>query len=123
MHNSISKGDIKTFYLSNNCSTIKDIYSFSRSCVLDTIGELSVQTPNATYFLIQHFCAHLYTRNSKITGRMLTFYICSDYSTIGDVNFLCKSWMQDANGKVHLETRIAVSFQYSIFAHTVQIDM
>ena len=40
------------------------------------------------YFWRQHF-VHTCTRNSKTKGRMLTFYISNDCSTIGDVDFLC----------------------------------
>ena len=34
-----------------------------------------------------------YTRNSNTTGRMLTFYMLNDCSTIGNVCFLCQSWI------------------------------
>ena len=74
------------------------------------------------YFPIQHF-VHTYTRNSKTTGRMLTFYISNDCSTIGDVNFLCYSWVQDMNGELSLQTRTEVSFWQVIFAYTMQLDV
>ena len=38
--NSKTKVVIKTFYLSNNCYNIKDIYSLIYSCIRDAFGEL-----------------------------------------------------------------------------------
>ena len=86
-HNSISKGGIRGVYLSNDCSTIEDIYSLVRAYVR---YDQRVMSPNTehNYFLMQHF-VHTYTRNSITTGRMLMFYISSDCSTIRDVYFLC----------------------------------
>ena len=53
-----------------------------------------VMSPNTerNHLLIQHF-VRTYTRNSKTTGGMPTFYISNDCSTIVDVNFLCQSWL------------------------------
>ena len=39
-NNSITKGGIRTFYLSNDCSTIGDISSLGLSCMRDTISKL-----------------------------------------------------------------------------------
>ena len=43
-HNSKNKGHTSTFYLSHDCSTIGDIYSFGYSCICNAIGELWIQT-------------------------------------------------------------------------------
>ena len=53
----------------------------------DTIGELRVQTRNANTFRYNILCVLTCTHNSKTTGRMLTFHISNDCSTIGDVYF------------------------------------
>ena len=50
MHNSKTKGRIMMFYLSNDCSTIGDIYSLGKSCIQVTISELLVQTRITTTF-------------------------------------------------------------------------
>ena len=38
------------FYLLNDCSSIGDIYSHGYSCMRDMMGELWIQTRNATTF-------------------------------------------------------------------------
>ena len=76
---------VRTFYLSNDCSTIGDIYSLAwvrAVCKIRTMRYASKRTSqplsNATSCV---YC----TRNSKTTGRIWTFYISNDCSTIGDV--------------------------------------
>ena len=50
-HNLKTKGHIRMFYLLNDCSTIKDIYSLGQSCMWDTIDELWIKTCIPTIFL------------------------------------------------------------------------
>ena len=49
-----------------------------------------VMAPNThrNFFPIRHF-VHTYTHSSKTTGYIWMFYKSNDYSTIGDVYFLC----------------------------------
>ena len=62
MHNLKTKGCIRTFYLSNDCSTVGDIYSLDYSYMRDTMGELCIQIRIATNFLYDIF-VRTYTRN------------------------------------------------------------
>ena len=55
-HNSKTKGGIRAFYLSNNCSTMLDIHSLGWSYMLDAIGELGIQTRNTTTFRYTILC-------------------------------------------------------------------
>ena len=46
------------------------------------------------YLFLRRNIVRPYTDNSTTTGHIWMFYILNDYSTIGDVYFLCLSWMQ-----------------------------
>ena len=55
-HNSKTKGCIRTFYLSNNSSTIRGIYSLGYSSMWVTISKLWVQARIATTFRYNILC-------------------------------------------------------------------
>ena len=76
---------------------------------------------HCNHFLRRHF-VRTYTCNSKTTGLTQMFYMSDDCSTIKDVYFLCKSWLQDTNGKLRYQTPITVCFQEAIFPYTVYLD-
>ena len=71
-------------------------------------GIMNLKTP-CNFFSIQHF-VRTYMHDSKTTDSMWTYYISNDCSIIGDVYFLCWSWMQDMIGELELQTCITVSF-------------
>ena len=56
MHNWKTKGRIRPFYVSNDCSTIEDIYSLGCSCIRINIAELWVQTCITTTFQYNILC-------------------------------------------------------------------
>ena len=107
-HNLKTKGRIRMFYLSNDHSTIRDISIPWVRAVND--GRLMDPNMQRYYLLIQQFVC-TYTRNSKSTGCIWTFYTSNDCFTIGDVYFLCQSWIQNRNGKLWLQTCITVSIR------------
>ena len=55
-HDSKTKGHIRTFYLSNNFSSIGDTCHLGQSCVRDTIVKLWIQTCIATTFWCDVLC-------------------------------------------------------------------
>ena len=81
------------------------------------MGDLWNQTRIASTFEYDIFGVLAYTRNSKTTSRMRMFYKSHDCSAIRDVYFLCYSWMRDANGDLHCQTRIEISFVQAICAY------
>ena len=56
-----TEGRIKTFYLSNNCSTIGDIYSLSLKCMLEIGPNVHIYT-----FYVKFMRQHLLTAESKL---------------------------------------------------------
>ena len=62
---------------------------------------------------ISHF-ALIYTYSAKTTGRITTFYLSNDCSTIGEVYFFSYSCMWDTIGELWLQTRITVSFRHNV---------
>ena len=73
MHNSKTKGRVRMVYLSNDCSTIGDMYSFGQSCMWDTISELWILTPIAITFRYGILCVHtLVTRKLQVVCRCST---------------------------------------------------
>ena len=83
MHNSKSILLLRTIQTPNECTTIRNLR-----------------------FLVIAACG----LRSTSTGRVRTFYISNDCSTIGDAYFRCWSWMRNVNDELHLQTRITVSF-------------
>ena len=55
-HNLKTKGRIRTFYLSNNWSTIKDNYSVGYSCIRVAIWQIMDPNTHRNHFLIQVLC-------------------------------------------------------------------
>ena len=64
-------------------------------------------------FPICHFVRN-YTHNSKTKGRMRTFYLSNNCSTIGHINSLGESCMQDTIGELYIQNRITTTFRYNI---------
>ena len=56
MCNSKTKDRIRMLYLTNNCSTVRDIYFLGLNCMQDTTGELWIQTRIATSFQSDILC-------------------------------------------------------------------
>ena len=77
MPNSKTKHRIRTFYLSNDNSTIEDIYFLGYSCMRDTIDELWFQARIATFFRYD-ICAYLH---ALITPKLQVVYGRSTYRT------------------------------------------
>ena len=74
MHNLKTKGRIRMFYLSNNCSTIGDVYSLSQSCMQDRNGKLWIRTCITNIF--QHYILYvltLITRKVQFVCRSSTY--------------------------------------------------
>ena len=55
-HNLKTKGRIRMLYLTNDCSTIGEIYFLGYNCMRDTIGKLWIQTRIATSFQYDILC-------------------------------------------------------------------
>ena len=74
-HNLKAKGHIWTFYLSNDCSTIENIYYVSQSCMWDMIDELWIKTRMLTIFLYNILCMLiLVTRKLQVVCRCSTYW-------------------------------------------------
>ena len=71
--------------------------------------------PNAfrVYFPIRHFVCN-YTHNSKSKGRIATFYLANDCSTIVDIYSLGQSCIRDTIGELWIQIPIAANFGYDI---------
>ena len=50
---------------------------------------------------------HTYSSNLKTTWCIHALYVLNDCSTVGDICFLCYSWMRDKAGELWLQTLIA----------------
>ena len=76
-YNSKTKGHIKTFYLSNYCSTVGDIYPLHYSCMRDThctIGDLWNQTRIMSTFGYDILCLlTLVTRKLQVVCGSFTY--------------------------------------------------
>ena len=92
MHNSKNKGHIRPFYLSNDCSTVEDIYSLGYSCMWINIAELWVQTRITTTFRydilcvltlvtqkLQVICGHSTYRMTAILSEMSIFCVRAEF--------------------------------------------
>ena len=91
--NSKTNGCIRTFYLSNDCCTISDIYSLGQSCMRDMIGKVWIQTRNTTtyrYILciltlvtqkIQVICRRCTYRMTAILLEISIFFVRAGYET------------------------------------------
>ena len=67
MHKLKTECHIRIFYLSNDCFTIRDIYSLGWSCMWVTIGKLWIQTRIATTFRYDILCVlTLVTRQLQV---------------------------------------------------------
>ena len=88
MHSSKTKRHIRTLYLSNDCSTIEDISIFWVRTVCE-IRQASYESKHALQPLSDMTFVHTYTHNSKTTGRIQTFCVSNECSTMGDVYSLC----------------------------------
>ena len=111
IHNLKTEGRIKTFYLSNDCSTIRDIYSLGYSCMHNTMGELWIQTHITTtfwYILCALTCTLIHvTQTIQVICRHSTYWTTA---VLSKVSFLWKSWMQDMNSKLRPQTCIKVFY-------------
>ena len=82
-----NKRCIRTFYLSNDCSTIGNIYFLVYSCIPDTIGELWLQTRITIAFWCDILCAL-----TLITAKLQVVYGRSTYRTtplLSEMSILC----------------------------------
>ena len=82
MHNSKTVWCIQTIYTPNNCSTIRDFPFLSwTACKLRSASYGSKHASHI--FSICHF-VQTYSHNLKTKGRIRTFYLSNDCSTIED---------------------------------------
>ena len=92
MHNSKTKARIRLFYLSNDCSTIRDIYSLGYSCIWINISKLWVQTRITNTFQydilcvftlvtqkLQVICGHSTYRMTAILSKMSIFCVRAEF--------------------------------------------
>ena len=86
--NSITKDGIRMFQF-QTIALLSEISILLVRAVCEIQSAVNESKHGTNHFLRRHF-VRPYTRNSKTTGRMLTFYIQNDWSTIGDVYFLCQ---------------------------------
>ena len=76
MHNPKTKGCIRVFYLTNNRSTVRDIYLLGQRCMRDTISELWIQTCITGSFQCVILCIlTLTTRKLQVTHVDVLLYI------------------------------------------------
>ena len=86
MHNLKAIGHIRTIYISNDCSTIADVYFQVQSYMQDMTGKLWLHTTHHSLFPIRHFVdTYMYMYNLKTTHCIWMFCISNDCSTIGDI--------------------------------------
>ena len=102
----------RTFYLSNDCSTIGHIYSLGWSCMWDPISELRIQTRKAISFPYDIlFILALVTRKVH-PDCIWTFYMSRECSTIVHVYFFVRAghgiWMETYVSKAHCR----LSYEY-----------
>ena len=108
------------------CSTHRKIALLSKMSILLELRatyEWWVMDPNrhCNHFPVQHFVCP-YTCNSKTTGRMQTFYILNDFSTIGDVYFSVLELNARYKWQGTPSNKHPVSFLWAIFAYTMYLD-
>ena len=78
---------VYTFYLSNNCSTMGDIYSLGYRCMQNMIGELQIQTRIAITFQYGILCAL-----TVVTWKQQVICECSTYQTtalVSEMSIFC----------------------------------
>ena len=82
-----TKGHIRMFYLSNDCSTIGDIYSLGQSCIWDTIDELWIKTRIPTIFLYNIlYMLILVIRKLQVICRCSTYW---KTALLSEMSILC----------------------------------
>ena len=102
-HNSKTTGRIWTFYISNDCSSIRDVE-------LDERYGWQVMTPNThcSLFPTRHLCVLTHI-TWKLDMHVWTFCILNDCSTIKDISDVVQSCMSDSTGKLQPQTCIGCS--------------
>ena len=97
----------------NKCSTIRDLPFLGQSYMRAKIDKLWPKTSITIVFLYAIF-VHNYTHNSITKGGIRTFYLSNDCSNIRDIYSLGYSYMQDAIGKISIQTQKVITLRYTI---------
>ena len=124
-HNSNSIQHIGTVCIPSDCTTIRDLPFLGQSYVRATCVRSTSYGPKNTRhsgFPIHHFM-HNYMHKSKSKGRIRTFYLSNDCSTVRNIYFLGQSGMRDTIGKLWIQTCIITTFQYDIWCILILITL
>ena len=96
---------MQTFYISNDCSTIGDVYFLCQSLMQDMIGELSLK--KALQSLSNKTFVCTYMHNLKTMGYICTLSISNDCFTIEDILCVIQSSMRFLTGELRPQTCIS----------------
>ena len=107
MHNSKATGCIRMFYISNDYSDQRCLFSGSELHARYNWQVMASNT-HGSLFPIRHFVC-TYTHNLKTTGCIWTFCISNDCSTIRDILCVIYSYMRDLTGELWPQTHIDCS--------------
>ena len=96
-----------------------DLYFVRAACEL---GSTSYASKHALRSLSDaSFCTYVYTHNSKTNGRIRTFYLSNNYSTIGDIYSLGQCCMRDVIGEFTTR-KLQVVYRHSIYRMTILLS-